>query len=124
MSFDKIEMIQQLNFEIEMIEKGGYYPSVRDPGHIPSIFRDSVTCLNAGLEEKEHPCSSCLLSVFSPPEIRKSKSDICHRIPLNDKGDTIESLQAEDDPYKLQAIVLGWLKKTVAKLEQDVMTAK
>jgi hypothetical protein len=124
MGFDKKEMIQQLKFEIEIIEKGGYHPSVRDPRHAPEIFRESVTCLNVGLEEKEHPCSSCMLSEFAPPEVRYSTDDVCHKIPLNDKGDTVESLKAEGDGNKLQASVLAWLKKTVAKLEQEVAAGK
>ena len=62
MVFCKQEMIEQLNFEVEMIEKGGYYPSVREPRNAPDVFRDSVTCLNVGLEEKKPPCSSCFLS--------------------------------------------------------------
>jgi hypothetical protein len=124
MGVDRKEMIQQLKFEIEMIEKGGYYPSVRDPRRNPEIFRDSITCLNVGLDEKEHECSSCFLSEFAPPEVRNLNEDICHKIPLNEKGDTIESLKAEGDPYKLQGIVLSWLKKTVAKLEQEVAASK
>ena len=92
MSFDKKEMIEQLKFEIQMIQKGGYYPSVRDPRHNPEIFRDTITCLNVGLKEKEHACSSCFLSEFAPPNLRNSTDDICHQIALNDKGDTIKSL--------------------------------
>ena len=124
MGSDKKEMIEQLKFEIEMIEKGRYYPSVREPRQNPEIFRDSITCLNIGLEEKEHPCSSCFLSEFVPTEVRNSNGDICHKIPLNEKGDTVESLKAEDDPHKLQAIVLSWLKRTVAKLEKEVAASK
>jgi hypothetical protein len=120
MGLDKKEMIEQLKFEIEMIEKGGYYPSVREPRQNPEIFRDSITCLNVGLEEKEHPCSSCFLSEFAPPEVRNSTGDICHKIPLNEKGDTVESLKAEDNPKKLQTTVLGWLKRTVTELEEEV----
>ena len=120
MGFDKKEMIEQLKFEIQMIEKGGYDPSVREPSQNPEIFRDSITCLNVGLEEKEHACSSCFLSEFAPPEVRNSNGDICHKIPLNEKGDTVESLKAEDDPQKLQATVLIWLKRTVKKLEEEV----
>jgi len=124
MGMDKIEMIQQLKFEVEMIEKGGYHPSVREARREPEIFRDSITCLNVGLEEKEHACSSCFLSEFAPAELRNSSGDICHQIPLNEKGDTVESLKTEGDPDKLQAAVLGWLKKTVAKLEQEVAVSK
>jgi hypothetical protein len=124
MGMDKKEMIEQLKFEIEMMEKGGYYPSVREARREPEIFRESITCLNVGLEEKEHACTTCFLSEFAPPEVRNSNGDICHKIPLNEKGDTIESLKAADDPYKLQASVLAWLKKTVATLEQEVAAGK
>jgi len=124
MVFCKQEMIEQLNFEVEMIEKGGYYPSVCEPRNTPDVFRDSVTCLNAGLGERKHPCSSCFLSDFAPLELRNSTDDICHKIPLNEKGDTVESLKAEGDPYKLQALVLAWLKNTVAKLEQEVAAGR
>jgi hypothetical protein len=120
MRFDKKEMIEQLKFEILMMEKGRYDPSVREPRENPEIFRDSITCLNIGLEEKEHACTSCFLSEFAPPEVRNSTGDMCHKILLNEKGDTIELLKAEDDPQKLQATVLSWLKKTVAQLEEEV----
>ena len=118
MEFDKKEMAEQLKFEIEMIEKGGYFPSVREPRLNPEIFRDTITCLNVGLTEKKYPCSSCFLSQFIPFEFRDSSGTICHKIPLNEKGDTIESLKAEGDPYKLQEAVLGWLRDTVKGLER------
>ena len=64
------------------------------------------------------------MSEFAPPEVAQLDGDICHKIPLNEKGDTIESLKAEDDPQKLQATVLNWLKRTVAKLEEEVAVRK
>lgn len=45
-------------------------------------------------------------------------------MPLNERGDIAGSLKADGDPRKLPAIVLSWLKKTVAKLEQGVATSK
>jgi hypothetical protein len=120
MEFNKEEMINKLKFEIEMIEKGRYYPSVRDRQHEPEIFRDSVSCPNEGLETKQFPCSSCYLSEFLPPELRDSSGNACHQISLNDKGVTIESLKTADDPYKLQQAVLVWLKNTVARLEGEL----
>jgi hypothetical protein len=131
MSFNKGEMIEQLKFEIEMIEKGRYYPSVREyypsdrePLPNPEIFRDTITCLNVGLSEKRYPCLSCFLSEFVPPELRNCEGEICHKIQLNEKGDTIESLKAADDPYRLEETVLGWLKNTVTRLEQEVKASK
>jgi len=122
--FDKQEMIEALKLEIEIIERGGYHPSVHEPHREPRTFRDSVTCLNVGLEEKERPCSECFLIEFVPPELRASGGDVCHKIPLNERGDTVESLEREGDPDKLQAAVLNWLKRTVARLEAELAKAR
>ena len=124
MDFDKKEVIDQLKFEILMIERGGYQPSVRAPRQDTEMFRDSVTCLNAGLEQKQTPCTSCFLSQFAPADSRNTKDDLCQKIPLNDRGDTLESLRAQGDQNKAQASLLDWLKRTVTKLEQDVPAAK
>lgn len=124
MTLSTEDMIEQLKFEIETIEKGGYHPSVREPRQNPEIFRDTITCLNAGLSEKREPCSSCFLSEFVPPESRNSAGDLCHTIRLNDKGDTVESLKAVGDPYRLQEAVLGWLKTTVKRLEREIAQNK
>jgi hypothetical protein len=120
MAFDNREMIEQLKFEIQMIENGLYYPAARKPQHNLKIFRDSTTCLNGGLEEKKYACTSCFLSEFATPEVRNSTDDICHKILLNEKGDTIESLKAEGDPHRLQATVLNWLMRTASRLEDEI----
>jgi len=117
MVIDKKELIDGLKLEIRIIEEGGYHPSVREPRKEPHVFRDSVTCLNVGLEEKVHPCAGCFLIDFVPPQFRNSNDDPCHKIPLNERGDTVESLEQQGDPEKTQAAVLAWLKKTVAQLE-------
>jgi hypothetical protein len=115
--FDKREMIQQLKLEIAMVERGGYNPSVRAPREEPRIFRDSITCPNYGLVVKQTPCTHCFLLQFVPGEHR-DKDDACHYIPLNSHGDTVLTL--EHDPPRLQAALLGWLYKTLAKLETEV----
>jgi hypothetical protein len=86
MAFNKDEMIEQLKFEISMVEKGRYYPSVREPLKTPEIFRDTITCLNVGLSQKKYPCSACFLSEFAPRELKDSQGELCHKIPLNRKA--------------------------------------
>jgi hypothetical protein len=117
--FDKKEMIEKLKLEIEVMERGGYQPSVREPRRELHIFRDSVTCLNFALDQKREPCEHCFLSVFVPPE-HMDKEEPCHHIPLNARGDTIVSLEAKGDPDKLRAEVLAWLKATVARLQSEL----
>ena len=116
MTFDSKEMMGRLKLELAMLEKGGYYPSVREPRQEPRIFRDSITCLNVGLEEKQEPCSSCFLIQFVPPE-HGQKEEPCHYIPLNQAGETVASLQGDRD--RLQAALLGWLHTTLARLEAE-----
>lgn len=119
MGFDKKEVLESLKLEIQMIERGGYNPSVRDPRREIRIFRDSVSCPNLGLLEKVTPCAHCFLMEFVPPEHR-AKDDACHYIPLNDCGDTVASLAAEDNAEKTQGLVLNWLRRAVTRLEEEL----
>jgi len=127
MPTDKKTMLEALKMEILVIERGGYNPSVHQPHDDPRIFRDSISCLNIGVsdDKKEHPCSSCFLIDFVPEKYKGSNDDPCHKIPLNKKGDTIESLlesgrRSED----VQQEVLQWLKDAVKKLEAELAAEK
>jgi len=119
MSFTKRELIQQLKFEIAMIRDGGYRPRVHHPHEEPRIFRDSITCLNVALPAKKEPCSACLLCEFVPTA-KIQEEFACHHIPLNEKGDTVESLAKEDNPDKLEAALLSWLYSAISNLEKEV----
>jgi hypothetical protein len=117
-AFDRGEMIEKLKLEIAMVERGGYNPSVHNPRSEPRIFRDSITCLNVGLDQKKEPCSQCFLIQFVPKEYW-DKEEPCHYIPLNSRGDTVASLQ--NDPDRLQVALLGWLYTTLARLQTEVV---
>ena len=123
MSFDKRELLDWLKLEIEVIEKGGYNPSVREPHKSLRIFRDSVSCPNMGLEQKIEPCAHCWLMEFVPQD-RREAADPCQVIPLNDRGDTVVSLEAEGRHEEAIRELLGWLKRKVAMLESEVVTTK
>ena len=117
--FKPEELIDWLKLEIEVIEKGGYNPSVRDPRNEPRIFRDSISCPNMGLTEKLEPCSHCWLMEFVPAN-RIHEEDPCQHIPLNEQGDTVASLEAEGRHEEAIELLLAWLKSTVARLEAEV----
>ena len=126
MPIDKKVMLDALKMEILVIEKGGYSPSVHSPHEDPRIFRDSISCLNLGLgdDKKEHPCAECFLIDFVPEKLKGSNDDPCHKIPLNARGDTVESLSRTRSPEDVQAAVLAWLKATVRRLEADLAAEK
>ncbi len=118
MTLTKQEMIDKLKLEAGIIRDGGYNPSVREPRKQPRIFRDSVTCLNVGLEVNREPCSNCLLMQFVPPEQRDCENP-CHHIPLNERGDTVASLEASRDRDRLEQVLLAWLEGAIARAEKE-----
>ena len=119
MTFDRRELIEQLKLEARVIESGGYQPSVREPRKELRIFRDSVSCPNLGVEEKMVPCAHCWLMEFVPPKYQNT-ADPCRYIPLNDRGDSIDSLEASGQREKVEAAMLDWIRTTIAKLEAEV----
>jgi hypothetical protein len=119
MQFAKQELIDRLKLEIEVIERGGYYPSVREPRSLPRIFRDSVSCLNMGLEQKVEPCGHCFLMKFVPVE-HQNAEEPCRYIPLNEAGETVATLEDAGRPEEAQEALLNWLRGTVTRLEAEV----
>ncbi len=118
MAIDLQDLIERLKLEVQVIEGGGYHPSVREPRRELRIFRDSVTCPNQGLQEKVEPCTHCFLMQFVPREYQ-DKDDACHYIPLNEHGDTVAALEQAGNPEKTQAAVLAWLKAKIAELGRE-----
>ena len=123
MNFDKRDVIEQLKLEARILEGGGYQPSVREPRKELRIFRDSVSCPNLGLEEKRTPCAHCWLMEFVPQEFRNT-TDPCRFIALNERGDSIDTLEAAGQRGKVEAALLGWIRKTIAHLEADVAAGR
>jgi hypothetical protein len=114
MTFTKEEIIHKLKWELDILNMGGYAPSqYRDA----RIFRDSINCPNLGLHSQVTPCSECFLNLFVPPEHR-DKDTACHHIPLNERGDTVASLNRAGDNEKLQNALRTWLQKTISRLAE------
>ena len=114
MAKDERDLLELLKTELDFIEKGGYGRSVKTPWRPSSPFRGSLTCVNYALPEKAHPCSECHLIDFVPCD-KHSEELPCHAIPLNDAGDTVESL--DGDETKLEAALKHWLRARIAELE-------
>ena len=64
MGDDLRDIIAQLKLERSILRDGGYGRSVQTPAKAGQLFRDSITCLNAGETVRRHPCSDCLLWVL------------------------------------------------------------
>ena len=115
MEYEPKEIIEQLKLEIQILERGGYEPSVRAPRDELRIFRDSASCPNLALEQKALPCVHCWLAQFIPAK-HMNTQEPCHYIPLNEKGDTVASLSDAGRREDAMKELLGWLRRTVARM--------
>jgi hypothetical protein len=111
------EVLDALKFELTFLERGGYEPSVREPRKAFSIFQDSPSCPNYAATTKTHACAECFLIDFVPPE-KRGEAVPCHHIPLNDGGDTVDSIAGSGDDFEVQRTMRGWLRKTIDAMEK------
>jgi hypothetical protein len=117
MTNDDRDILELLKEELDFIEKGGYGRSVRTPWQPTSIFQDSLSCLNFGYPYRAHPCSECSLIDFVPAAGLRGVVP-CHHIPLNERGDTIETLELENDQQKVEETVKAWLRARIKQIEE------
>jgi hypothetical protein len=115
---DDRNLLDLLKFELSFLEQGGYGRSVHTPWQATSLFQDSLTCLNFGEAEKVHPCDECALFSFVPGDSRNEKVP-CHHIPLNDRGDTVASVDRGYNQADMEDALKQWLRKMIAHLEEE-----
>jgi hypothetical protein len=117
MANDDRDILEVLKEELDFIEKGGYGRSVRTPWKPKSAFQDSLTCINYGDPYRAHPCNQCHLLDFVSPE-HQSEDIPCHHIQLNEAGETIEELEAQDNEAELERKVGDWLRARIKEIEE------
>lgn len=118
MAKDARDIFDVLKAELNFLEKGGYARTPLKPWQAKSAFQDSLTCINYGYPYRAHPCNECHLLEFVAPE-NQSKSIPCHFIPLNESGDTIDSLELEENEGKLEQSLKDWLRVKLHVLEEE-----
>ncbi|MGA9801053.1 MAG: hypothetical protein WBQ68_18705 [Terriglobales bacterium] len=116
MASKKRDLLQVLRLELEFLKGGGYRKS--SSWRPQFIFEDSPSCLNYGDPERKRPCSECVLLSLVPPESQQGHPP-CHHIALNERGDTVQSLQQWSSPEEIEAAVSDWLMNVIQKLELE-----
>ena len=117
MAKDDRDILELLKEELAFIEQGGYGRPVRTPWLPRSAFQDSLTCINYADPDHSRPCNECHLIDFVAPE--QSAEDLpCHLIPLNEAGETIEYLEAQDNQARLEATLKQWMRSTIKQIEE------
>jgi hypothetical protein len=110
---DKGKLVDVLKSELEFLDRGGYRKVSWRPQF---IFEDSPTCLNYHSQDQK-PCSECVLMQLVPPEKREEKVP-CRFIPLNERGDTIESLYRSGTQEELESTLRNWLTQEIERFEK------
>lgn len=117
MAKDDRDILELLKEELAFIEQGGYGRSVRTPWLPKSAFQDSLTCINYADPDRIHPCNECHLVDFVSSE-HLSEEVPCHFIPLNETGETIADLEAQDNQGRLEATLKQWMKAKIKQIEE------
>jgi len=115
---DHKRLIAALRGELAFIERGGYRKSAHAPWRAQFIFEDSPTCLNSDPAKPRRPCSECPLIALVPEEQRKKRIP-CRYLPLNDVGETVDSLYRTSTQEELEAAVVRWLKSTIERVQRE-----
>jgi hypothetical protein len=114
---DERDILELLKEELAFVEQGGYGRSVRRPWLPKSAFQDSLACINYADPDHAHACSECHLTDFVDEE-HQSENIPCHFIPLNEAGETIQDLEAQDNQAKLEATLKQWMRVKIKEIEQ------
>ena len=117
---DQRDLLEVLKFELSFLEQGGYGRSVRTPWKPTSIFQDSLSCLNFNDAERPHPCDECVLYDLVPQPFQQEGVP-CHFIPLNNDGETVDSMEQQYNQVELEEDVKNWLRGTIKKLEERAL---
>lgn len=118
MASDKRILLDVLKAELEFLEKGGYRHTARAAWRPQFIFQDSPTCLNFDSTRELQPCGDCILMQLVPEDSTKEKIP-CRNIPLNERGETIDSFYRYRTAAELEAALGSWLKRTIQRLEEE-----
>jgi hypothetical protein len=117
---DERDLLEVLRHELDLVEKGWYRSSnPTGRGWRPDfIFEDSPTCINYAGKDEPHPCADCVLMQLVPPQHRSEKFP-CRHISLDASGETLDSLYRHCDQQEVEETVGGWLRATIARLEEE-----
>ena len=111
-------LLEILRFELKFLEDGGYARSSHAPWRAPYIFEDSPTCLNFKDPARSQPCSECLLLPLVPSDFREQDVP-CRFIPLNDKGQTVDSLYRTGTQLEMAEALRDWLRREIRRIEGE-----
>jgi hypothetical protein len=107
------ERLVVLRNELQFLDRCGYRSPIQ--WRSPRIFEDSPTCPKDPWAACPH--GDCVLLDFVPEQSRQEAIP-CRHIPLDESGETLETLYTTATNEEIQKTLREWLLKTIAGLEQ------
>jgi hypothetical protein len=110
---ERANTLEVLKNELRFVQKGGY--RVPLGWRAPLVFEDSPTCPKEGCSA----CfdSYCVLTRFVPKPSRYEAIP-CRHIPLNESGETVDSLYKTGTNEEIEQAVENWLLQMIGQLEE------
>ncbi len=122
MQKDERDLLEVLKSELEFLEHHGYRRSPETAWRPKAIFEDSPSCINFHSAGNPRPCTDCALIYLVPPAHRSAKSP-CRHIPLNESGETLDSLYRYGSQRESENAVGTWLRAAIPRLDPACSTA-
>jgi hypothetical protein len=110
------DLVSVLKSELAFLESGGYWSDRLPSWRTPLILEDSPTCLNFNRTADRRPCRECILMQLVPGE-HVSEKVPCRHIPLNEQGETLDSLYRSSTQEEIETVVANWLRAKIHELE-------
>jgi hypothetical protein len=117
MNIDKRDLLTVLREELEFLNSGGYRHKERASWRPHLAFQDSPTCLNFDSTRQPRPCNECVLTHLVPKDMQ-TKRFPCRYIPLNERGETVDSFYRFGTQEELESELKLWLQATIEVLER------
>jgi hypothetical protein len=122
MKDDRRQLMGALEAQLAFLEAGGYWNANLAPWRAPLIFQDSPTCLRYNRPHETRPCSECVLAPLVPAD-QISKEFPCRHIPLNEQGETLDSLHGSGQE-EVESVVAEWLRAKISELQEGDVPVK
>jgi len=111
------KLLKHLKRELKFAEEGGYR---RPSWHPPLIFEDSPACPKYHDPGDLEACLECPLRALVPLNACEERVP-CRHIPLNDRGETLDSLYRSATQAEIEAALTKWLKRKISELEANLV---
>jgi hypothetical protein len=104
--------LQVLKNELKFVQNGGYRATL--VWRAPLVFEDSPIC-------RRRPCFACPETDFVlmrfVPKACCYEAVPCRHIPLNELGETVDSLYRTGTNEEIEQTLESWLLETIGQLE-------